>query len=61
MTQTLQKAPKGHTFDRNDDQQARWGRERHEGFKIGRYLQMPPLIFTADHHPVWLAVLQFLV
>ena len=46
--------PQGCAFDRGDDQQARWGRERHEGFKLGKYLQMPPLLFTADHHPVWL-------
>jgi len=55
---TMQTAPKGATADRNDDQQARWARQRHDrhdGFNIGRYLQTPPLIFTADHHPVWLA------
>ena len=55
MVDQIVTAPKCDTQDRNDDQQARWGRERHEGFRIGRYLQMPPLFFTSDHHPVWLA------
>lgn len=48
------KPPKSHAPNRSDDAQARWGRERHLGFPVGRYLQPPPLLFTADHHPVWL-------
>jgi hypothetical protein len=46
--------PTSDTKDRNDDNQQRWGRERHEGFKIGRWMQAPPMLFTADHHPMWL-------
>lgn len=47
--------PKGQTFDKADDQIARWGRSRHDGFKIGKFLQAPPLLFTQDHHPLWMA------
>lgn len=47
-------APVGKRKDANDDRQARWGRQRHDGFPVGRYLQPPPLLFTADHHPLWL-------
>ena len=51
----IRTAPKGGSADRSDDQRARWGRERHDGFDVGKYLQAPPMLFTADHHPVWLA------
>lgn len=39
-----------------DDQAARWGRDRHEGFDVGKYpyVQRPPMFFTRDHHPLWL-------
>ena len=38
--------------DNNDDYQARQGRERTEGHRVGQFLQTPPFFFTADHHPV---------
>jgi hypothetical protein len=47
-------APRGDLADKDDDQPARWGREQHEGFLPGREVQSTPLLFTADHHPVWL-------
>lgn len=47
--------PQNHAHGNDDDRQARFGRERHEGFKIGRWVQSPPLLFTQDHHPLWLA------
>jgi hypothetical protein len=42
--------------DENDDAIARWGRSRHEGFtKFKRnFVQPAPLLFTQDHHPLWL-------
>ena len=46
----------GSTRDVADDQMARWGRSRHEGYQhfFQRYVQSPPLLFTQDHHPLWL-------
>ena len=46
--------PGGGAQDKCDDAQARWGRERDDGFQVGQYFQTPPLLFTADHHPLWL-------
>ena len=46
--------PCGDRSHEADGAQARWGREQHERFRVGRYLQPPPLLFTSDHHPVWL-------
>lgn len=37
-----------------DDRQARWGRTRHEGFVPKKHIQPAPMLFTADHHPLWL-------
>lgn len=43
--------------DKNDDNIASWGRSRHEGYrKFGqKMLQPAPLLFTQDHHPLWIA------
>jgi len=49
-----QEVPSGGDADRADDRQARWGRDRDDGFVIGRFVQTPPLFFTRDHHPLWL-------
>ena len=46
--------PKSSTPDNNDAKTQKWGRERHEGFKIGRWMQAPPMLFTRDHHPMWM-------
>jgi len=40
--------------DKHDDRQARWGRDRHDGFKVGKFYNAPPMFFTQDHHPLWL-------
>lgn len=53
-TRTTLRAPLSIARDAGDDCQARWGRERHEGFKVGKFLQPPPMLFSADHHPLWL-------
>lgn len=47
--------PINHTGADEDDKQTRWGRDRHEGFKVGRWVQSPPLFFTQDHHPLWIS------
>ena len=31
-----------------------YGRERYEGFSVGKYLQTPPLLFTRDGHALYL-------
>lgn len=43
--------------DQNDDRIARWGRSRNEGYrKFKHNFQQPaPMLFTQDHHPLWLA------
>jgi hypothetical protein len=52
----LSESPVAERKDKNDDRIARWGRSRHEGFHKfkHRFLQPPPLLFTQDHHPLWL-------
>jgi hypothetical protein len=44
---------KGLAKDREDDKRFRQSRDRHEGFQIGQYLNMPPMFFTRDRHPIW--------
>lgn len=39
--------------DRGDDRNLRWGRTQYNGFRVGHYIQTPPLIFTRDGHSVW--------
>ncbi len=51
----LQRAPEGMRKDMNDDYQSRQNRERHEGFPVGRYINPPPMLFTSDNHPLWMA------
>ena len=48
--------PFGDSKDANDNQIARWGRARHEGYRKFKhnFLQPAPLLFTQDHHPLWL-------
>ncbi len=41
-------------IDKNDHSKLRQGRERHEGFDIGQYVQSVPMIFTRDGHNIWL-------
>jgi hypothetical protein len=50
------KLPIGQSKDKNDDCIARWGRSRHEGYRNfkHKFLQPAPLLFTQDHHPLWL-------
>jgi hypothetical protein len=50
-------APGADSKDQPDDKIARWGRSRHEGYRKFRhgFMQPPPLLFTQDHHPLWLA------
>lgn len=48
----IHRAAGGQQRDDNDDFQARQGRERTEGHRVGQFLQAPPFFFTADHHPV---------
>lgn len=42
--------------DVNDENLQRWGRDRHEGYKLFRQLmtQPAPMLFTQDHHSLWL-------
>ncbi|MBI5773971.1 MAG: hypothetical protein HZA89_09555 [Verrucomicrobia bacterium] len=52
----LTETPVAGKKDVNDDRIARWGRSRHEGYHKfkHRFLQPAPLLFTQDHHPLWL-------
>ena len=52
----LSESPNGSQKNKNDDKIARWGRSRHEGYRkfTHRFLQPAPLLFTQDHHPLWL-------
>jgi len=52
----LTETPVADDRDQNDDRIARWGRSRHEGYRKFRhnFLQPAPLLFTQDHHPLWL-------
>jgi len=45
---TIHKAPGGRLRDDSDWNQVRWGRDRHEAFHVGKFLQAPPFFFTAD-------------
>jgi hypothetical protein len=52
----LSRIPSAEAKDQEDDRIARWGRSQHEGyrkFKHG-FIQPAPLLFTQDHHPLWL-------
>lgn len=40
--------------DTNDWEAIRHGRERDEGFNVGRYIQAPPILFSRDGHNLWL-------
>jgi hypothetical protein len=51
----IQRVPGGLIRDNNDENQFRWGRDRNLGFKIGSYLQAPPMLFTRDGHSLPLA------
>lgn len=46
--------PKSSEVDQNDDKISRWGRERHEGFRVGKFVQSVPMFFTQDHHNLFL-------
>jgi len=52
----LNELPVSGSKDKNDDSIARWGRSRHEGYLKFKhnFLQPAPLLFTQDHHPLWL-------
>lgn len=50
----IHQAPGGRLRDDNDWNQLRWGRDRHNGFPVGRFLQAPPFFFTADGNPLHL-------
>jgi len=41
-------------MDQNDYARLRQGRDRHEGFPIGKYIQTPPILFTRDGHALYL-------
>lgn len=48
--------PGANSTDQNDRKIAEWGRSRHEGYRKFRhgFQQPPPMLFTQDHHPLWL-------
>lgn len=52
----LSETPVADRKDQHDDRIARWGRSRHEGFHKfkHRFVQPAPMLFTQDHHPLWL-------
>jgi len=52
----LREMPSAKAKNKHDDQIARWGRSRHEGYRKFKhnFLQPAPLLFTQDHHPLWL-------
>lgn len=50
----LQRAPRGKDADKNDDRSLRHNRARHEGFRVGWYVQPPPMFFSADAHNLWI-------
>lgn len=39
--------------DKNDHARLRQGRERHEGFEIGKFVQSIPMFFSRDGHNIW--------
>jgi hypothetical protein len=47
--------PKPQRIDNNDWRGVRHGRNRHEGFDIGQYINPAPMLFTRDGHNLWLA------
>lgn len=47
-------APGGPDRDQSDFARLRHARDRHAGFRIGQYLQPPPMLFTRDGHNVFL-------
>lgn len=52
----INQVPVATAKDVTDDEIARWGRSRHEGYRKYKknFVQPPPLLFTQDHHPLWL-------
>lgn len=50
----IHRTPGGLIRDGNDENQFRWGRDRNLGFKIGTYLQPPPMLFSRDGHSLYL-------
>ena len=52
----ISESPVAESKDQNDDKIARWGRSQHEAFRKFKhnFLQPAPLLFTQDHHPLWL-------
>jgi hypothetical protein len=52
----LNESPIAEAKDKNDDRIARWGRSCHEGYRKFKhsFLQPAPILFTQDHHPLWL-------
>jgi hypothetical protein len=52
----LSENPSGIAKEKNDERIARWGRSCHEGYRKFKhnFLQPAPLLFTQDHHPLWL-------
>lgn len=54
VTQRKRIQPNGSAKDGNDFSRLRQGRERHEGFDIGQYVQSVPMLFTRDGHNIWL-------
>lgn len=50
----LQSAPVGELPDKSDDERFRHSFAQHEGYRVGAYVQTPPLLFNATGHPLWL-------
>jgi len=50
------RVPIGSAKDRQDDRNSRWGLSRHDGNCkfTHNFVQPAPLLFTQDHHPLWL-------
>ena len=50
----METSPKGGRADLKDDEIARWGRSRNEGYRKFRhgFVQPAPMFFTQDHHPL---------
>ena len=51
---TYPEAPGGYARDGADQSSFRHNRMRDVGFKIGKYIQTPPLLFTRDGHSIYL-------
>lgn len=54
VNKIIHRTPGGLIRDNNDENQFRWGRDRNLGYKVGSYLQTPPLLFTRDGHSLYL-------